>query len=99
MRLEKLATMTLHELAHRVPERISSGLERHGLGMPWPRAPHGAEFKDYLRDSAAARFYRGVCPATPALISYRFPQWAGEAIRRADAICRHEFEILGYGVV
>src|SRR5437762_261811 len=99
MDVGKLAAMTPHELAHRGLEKISVELERHGIGAAYPRAPQGIAFKSYLRESCAARFYRGVREGARGFVAGHFPEWRDTAVSEAEAICRHEFEILGYGIV
>ena len=86
-RLEKLAAMTPRELASRVQDRLRTETERIGFGMRYVRAPEG------FLIAARERFYRSIADPCPE------PSWVDRAVAQADAIRRHEVEILGFGRV
>src|SRR5688572_6221768 len=92
-RLERLAAMTPHELAHRVREKLSCELERIGAGSGYPRAPRAASFKNWLAGGPASRFYRSTRE------HFAESHWIDRSLAEAETICRHQVEILGFGSV
>ena len=58
-KLRKLGAMSPRELNHRIREKGRSELERLGLDHVVPELPGESEFRTYLEQEAAHRFYRG----------------------------------------
>ncbi len=94
-KLIRLSTMSPGEVAHRVRENGYSQLERFGLAAPWPRPPGGRDFKRYLGDLPAKRFYRGSREGVP-FIAQHFPQWLDRAVRQGDALLRRDIQLLHF---
>jgi uncharacterized heparinase superfamily protein len=48
-------------------------------------------------DEGSPRFFEGaVCDSTPVLVAERLPAWRERVVARAEALCRGEFDLLGY---
>jgi hypothetical protein len=85
--LSRLREMSLHEIGHRLRERLRIERERL-LGH--------AKTPPVSLKSLAARFY---LTPDPAFVRATFPEWVEKAVREADVLCEHRLELLGYGAV
>ncbi len=88
--------MRPREIAHRLRDRGRCTRERLGLLRP-AEAPAG--FGNYLRGEPSRRFYAGPREALDRFAREWFPQWIERAEREAEALCRHEVELLNLGPV
>src|SRR5580693_2253327 len=98
-KFRRLREMSPVELMHRVSEKGYAALERFGFGIDETEAVAGLTFKSYLAGPAFKRFYCGARQNMRELIAEESPQWIDRAVDEAEALCRHEIEILGYGKI
>ncbi len=98
-KLRRLSEMRPREMAHRFCDKGYAELERLGVGLRDPEVLAGLTFKGYLTGPASRRFYCGPRQNLRETIADQFPQWIDRAVKDADALCRHEIELLGYGKI
>jgi heparinase II/III-like protein len=99
MRLGRLLTMTLSEVAYRGRQETAKWCDRLGVTGRTERlsdATAGALLEDFCR-TAPARFFDGVAhEATPRFVAQHMRESYDETVAVADAVCRRRFDLLGY---
>ncbi len=98
-KLRKLGAMSPRELNHRIREKGRSEMERLGLDHVVPELPGENEFRTYLEQEAAHRFYRGTRGCRRQFVNRNFPDWIEQTLHQADRLCRHEFDLLNFGSI
>jgi hypothetical protein len=99
MRLRRLQSMGITELAYRGRQEASKWLERMGMSGRRNGALSGTGnmLHDYFRYAGSSRFFEGAVSAqTPALLAEHLPGTRNQAIAAAEAICQGRFDLLGY---
>src|SRR5258705_3533023 len=107
MRLRRLMSIGIPELAGRGRQEGRRWLERARLAVVGPRSEDvlnlvgdraaSAGLLEGFLTHAPARFFEGaVSPATPDLISERAPESRERTLAEAERIARARFDLLGY---
>jgi len=99
MRLRRLQSMGITELAYRGRQEASKWLERMGMIGSRNGDLDGASgmLHDYFRYAGSSRFFEGaVSEQTPTLFAEHLPGTRNQAIAVAEAICQRRFDLLGY---
>src|SRR5579863_563226 len=93
-RLGRLTSMDRRELSDRLRQYLTARADvvRYGSGDNFARDLSSPSAE------AAGRFYfvPAEVPSLCALLKQRFPAQAGEIVSRAEKICSHHFDLLGY---
>jgi Heparinase II/III-like protein/Heparinase II/III N-terminus len=92
-RYQRLRSMSPRELGDRVRQQAMARAD-------WLRYKIGAGFKQKQRSQAGAapRFFFSVdtIPALCSQLRQRFPSRVEKIVERADRVCQHHFDLLGY---
>ncbi len=93
-RLGRLSSMDRHELLDRTRQCLTARLDllRYGIGHNFAGNPQNAPAKP------AGRFFftPAELPSLCAALRQFFPSQADDIVSRAENICRHRFDLLGY---
>ncbi|HWF08955.1 MAG TPA: alginate lyase family protein [Bryobacteraceae bacterium] len=92
-KFHRLGTMRPREIAHRIREKGYTELERFGLVRNDPELRAGPQFKRYLTNTAAGRFYAGPRENLRELFAERFPAWVERAGEEAERLLRPGGEV------
>ena len=99
MRVRRLLSMSIPELACRGRQEASKWLERVGLtgrstGNPGEAA---GMLVDRFETVGPARFFEGVVSdAVPGLLARRMPEACDQIVAAAETVCQRRFDLLGY---
>ena len=83
------------------PAEIADRVRQHGTArIDWMRYKAGADFAPQLADAASAQpqffFSPQAVPALCSKLRELFPETAEQIVQRAERICQHRFDLLGY---
>ena len=96
-KLKRLSAMPPREITFRLREKITSEMERIGVGGARFHPSDFREFKSRLAGALTSRFYCRRPKEAAKFIRQHRPEWAGRAVEEAEQLCRHIVELLGYG--
>lgn len=90
----RISRMSAHEIGVRLAQQLHKRLDeaRYRLGLPAAREAvlaHGGPPGRFFFDG-------GEVPRPVELLRERFPEEASRVVARAEKICRHRFDLLGY---
>lgn len=97
-RLRRLRGMDRSEIASRMRQFVTARADglRYRAGHAFAGESQGSHQADDIRPAGRFFFGAGEAPALCALLQRTLPAQAAEIVSRAQLICEHRFDLLGY---